>query len=292
MLKISRAVIFISLGALVTLLGLLVWWQQVALRSTSVTFLDVGQGDAILIQQGHNQILIDGGKDSRQLVTELGRHMPFWDRTIEVVMPTHPDADHIGGLAGAARVYRVRQVLYTGATSETDFYKNFTREMEQHVPRDRWQKISRGTKLHLPNGGLLTVLYPTRTFTAVQKDEDANAGSLVIRFEYGETSFLLTGDLPREEFALGKIAPVTVLKAAHHGSRFSTSDAFVDMVQPKEAIISVGPNTYGHPHPSVMERLQKRGVRIHRTDEEGSITYQCINEERCEYQSDSFKKSF
>jgi competence protein ComEC len=129
----------------------------------------------------------------------------------------------------------------------------------------------------------MTVLYPTHTFGVAQKDEDTNEGSLVVRFEYGETSFLLTGDLPREEFVLGKTEPVTVLKAAHHGSRFSTSDAFVDMIQPKEAIISVGQNTYGHPHPSVMERLQKRGIRIHRTDEEGSITYQCVDNRRCEY---------
>jgi beta-lactamase superfamily II metal-dependent hydrolase len=98
----------------------------------------------------------------------------------------------------------------------------------------------------------------------------------VARFLYGETSFLLTGDLPHEETVLPDEEPVTILKAAHHGSKYSTSEAFLDLVQPKEAVISVGKNSYGHPDSSVLERLWKRGIIVHRTDEEGALRYECL----------------
>lgn len=247
------------------------WWRDRGV--THVVFLDVGQGDAILIRQGSTEILIDGGREGKELLSRLGRHVPFWDRSIEVVIATHPDADHIGGLAMLARTYRIGRVLETGAESETDFFVLWHQALEKkEVPRSI---VFRGTRIALPEGGEFTVEYPQ---APLPKDmEETNEGSIVSRFVFGETSFLLTGDLPREESFLPEETPITVLKAAHHGSRFSTSDTFLDMVRPKEAVISVGKNNYGHPATEVLERLAKHGVGILRTDVSGDIEYRCTN---------------
>ncbi len=238
---------------------------------TRVVFLSVGQGDAILISQGMNQVLIDGGRDGRRLLSRLGRHVPFYDRTIETLIPTHPDADHIGGLSALLERYRVETVLDTGARTDTKsaflFYRDLEREGARAFP------ALRGTTLALPRGGKLSVLYP---YTPLPADvPETNAGSVVARFEFGETSFLLTGDLPDEERFIPDLGPATVLKAAHHGSQYSTSDALLGQVRPSEAVISVGENSYGHPHASVLTRLSAWGVAIHRTDTEGDIVYIC-----------------
>ncbi len=120
----------------------------------------------------------------------------------------------------------------------------------------------------------MTVEYPEAPLPK-ETVGDTNQGSIVSRFVYGETSFLLTGDLAHEEALLPEESPVTILKAAHHGSKYSTSEAFLGIIQPKEAVISVGKNSYGHPDPGVLERLKGRGITVRRTDQEGDIRYQC-----------------
>lgn len=241
---------------------------------TKIVFLDVGQGDAILIEQGSFQVLIDSGRDGKQLLSELGRYVPFWDRQIEVIIPTHPDADHIGGFHDLFGAYQVQSVLWTGATSDTDFWRRFEADMKTDIPDNRRFIAVRGERLRFPYGGELTLEYPRRSLT-VNPPAETNEGSIVSRFVYGETSFLLTGDLPSEERFLPEEPPVTVLKAGHHGSKYSTSNAFLGMVQPKEAVISVGENTYGHPSKEALDRLKIFGVKILRTDELGSIEYDC-----------------
>lgn len=287
MKKISVArigLIIISLIFLTGFFSLLVWWQQDQLQNTSIVFLNVGQGDAILIQQGRHQILIDSGRESVQLASELGRYVPFWDRHIEIIIPTHPDADHIGGFAGLTRQYSIGRVLWTGVDGESDVYTQFQKMLSKVIPGDRWHKVAAGSKLTLPKGGTLEMLYPYEVANGLAKDEDTNATSIVMRFEYGETSFLLTGDLAEEEKVLGKVEPVTVLKVAHHGSKYSSSGTFLKMVNPKSAVISVGKNSYGHPSKDVLERIDKMGAKILRTDQEGSIEYQCVQlENKCEY---------
>lgn len=283
---IARTVLMlISLSFLTGVFGLLVWWQQEKLSETSIVFLNVGQGDAILIQQGRHQILIDSGKDPHQLMSELGRYVPFWDRHIEIIIPTHPDADHIGGFAGLTHGYDIGRILWTGVEGESDVYNRFETELSKEIPKERWQKIAAGSKLFFPKGGELTVLYPYEVMSGKAKDENTNATSIVIRFTYGETSFLLTGDLPEEEKVLGRIPPVTVLKAAHHGSKYSSSNTFLNMIDPQEVVISVGKNNYGHPSKEVLARIEKVGARILRTDQEGSIEYKCKKiENRCTYE--------
>lgn len=263
------------------LMGALFFWHlRIIEQRTEIVFLNVGQGDAILISQGRYQVLIDGGRSSKELLGRLGRHVPFWDRKIEVVMATHPDADHIGGLPALLRTYRVDHVLTTGAESETETSRLFQEAAVKalgHQPTP----VFRGAKITFPQGGELLVEYPRQTIAGIVPDTDTNAGSIVARFTYGETSFLLTGDLPREETVLPDEAPVTVLKAAHHGSKYSTSEAFLRLVQPKEVVISVGKNSYGHPAPDVLDRLRAFGSIIHRTDEEGDVSYSCLAQKRC-----------
>ncbi len=270
------------LGVLTLLGGLFLWHLALVERQTEIVFLNVGQGDAILISQGKNQILIDGGRTGKELLGRLGRHIPFWDRKIEVVIATHPDADHIGGLPAVLRAYQVERVLTTGAESETETSRLFQEGVVKRTGHEPTQ-VFRGADIVFPEGGKLLIEYPFQLIPGVVPDADTNEGSIVARFVYGETSFLLTGDLPREETFLPPDEPeVTVLKAAHHGSKYSTSEQFLRMIQPKEAVISVGKNSYGHPAPDVLERLRQIGTIIHRTDEEGDIRYRCF-EERCAY---------
>lgn len=276
--KLSLLVLF----GLVLMGALLLWHLRIIEARTEIVFLSVGQGDAILISQGKHQVLIDGGRSSKELLGRLGRHVPFWDRKIEVVMATHPDADHIGGLPALLRTYRVDHVLTTGAESETEtsrLFQEATVKAIGHQPTP----VFRGAKITFPQGGELVVEYPRQPIAGIVPDTDTNTGSIVARFTYGETSFLLTGDLPREETVLPDEMPVTVLKAAHHGSKYSTSEAFLRLVQPKEAVISVGKNSYGHPAPDVLDRLRAFGSTIHRTDEEGDVRYQCFEQKQCVY---------
>lgn len=248
-------------------------------QETKVVFLSVGQGDAILLQSGRQQILIDGGREGRTLLNALGRVMPFYDHTIEVVIATHPDADHIGGLSTLFDRYQVGQFIETGALDAKDTVDSelILRAVERyHIAKEVPGRS--GVQLELAQGGLLTLLYPTAL--PLPTESDSNDGSIVARFDFGETSFLFTGDLPHEETFLPAIEPVSVLKVAHHGSRYSTSDAWLALLHPKEAVISVGKNNYGHPAPEVLDRLKQRGIQTYRTDELGSIVYQCLAVER------------
>lgn len=271
------------LGSILVIGVILTFWQEKSQDVFEVVFLDVGQGDAILIQDGETQILIDGGRDGLQLLSRLGRYVPFWDRKIEVVVATHPDSDHIGGLPTLFRNYQVETLLTNGQRGDTEVSQIFD-ELAQTKVAHR-QEIAEGGEIILPSEATLRFLYPLLPLPADSPIE-TNEGSLVARFDFMETSFLFTGDLPNEELALSHIEPVDVLKVAHHGSRFSTSAAFLDALRPKEAVVSVGPNTYGHPHPTVLSRLKERGISIWRTDEGGDVVYVCRKEERkCFHQS-------
>lgn len=237
-----------------------------------VVFLNVGQGDAILVSQGKTQVLIDGGRDGKVLLGRLGRQMPFWDRQIESVIATHPDADHVGGLAAAISRYHVSTYLSNGSEGESDVFRNLreTLEADHSVGQS---VIGTESKVIFPGGAELRVLFPENG--AVKASSETNEGSIVARLVFGDTSFLFTGDLPHEETVLPDIIPTKVLKVAHHGSKYSTSDEWLSRVQPDDGVVSVGKNRYGHPSDEVLSRLRQRGVRILRTDQQGDIVYVC-----------------
>ena len=238
-----------------------------------VSFLDVGQGDAILIQQGNQQMLIDGGPSPQAVNLELGRQMPFWDRTIELVILTHPDQDHLAGLVEVLKRFRVEKVLDPNLDSHSTLYQ----EWQSLIVEKKIEKITAraGQQINLSDAAL-TVLHPSPTWT----DEDIDNNSVVLHLNAGRVSFLLAADIGQEtEFHLitGRAAPSsTVLKVAHHGSGTSTTREFLFVVNPQIAVISVGQdNKYGHPSPDVMARLgQKLGSNnIYRTDRQGTIQF-------------------
>lgn len=254
-------------------------WNVAHDESLTVRFLDVGQGDAILISQGMYQILVDGGRDERRIVEYLGEYMPFWDRTVEVVVGTHPDQDHIGGLLGVFRAYKVDRVLHTLTENDSQLFGKWQEAIGNEDTIETFAPLD----IKFPNGTHITSLYPDHKLEAGEITE-TNDASIVLKVEYGENSFLLTGDLPSKFESQLHAGEIDVLKAGHHGSKYSTSEEFLDEVRPTQAILSVGANNrYGHPAPEVVERLKRRGIQIFRTDEQGTITYICHDmREACE----------
>lgn len=259
--------------AVLALLAVVAW---LALRGLPdgklhVYFLDVGQGDAILVTAPDGrQILVDGGPNPTALLNEFGAVLPFWDRSLDLVVLTHPDADHMTGLVALLQRYSIGQVL---DVPQSDVAQNAGPWLEElrraAVPRSYAQRGST-----IPVGDLLiTVLNPGPESLASTVFDDNN-NAIVLRLDYGRISLLLTGDAEREaeDALMAGGAPVRadVLKIGHHGSNGATSAAFVAAVSPRLAIISVGrDNDFGHPHPAVLERLA--GIEVLRTDLNGRI---------------------
>lgn len=274
--------IILFLLALSLVLGTIIFYSQNN-QGFEVVFLDVGQGDAILISDGNYQMLIDGGRDGKLLLNKLGKYIPFWDRNIEVMLATHPDQDHIAGLINVLNSYNVKTIVKTEDRSETQTYKTF----EQKISDEKAENVEakKETVVKFPDGAEAEIVYPFSETGDIQ-DNQSNSGSVVVRITYGENNFLLTGDLPKEnELALirSEVALSSrVLKVAHHGSRYSTSAEFLDKVNPVNAIISVGKdNSYGHPNPETLNILKEKNINIFRTDEEGDIVYNCKKDSIC-----------
>lgn len=266
----------VVLGVLI-LTNLLVWlalWQSKQNDILEVSFLDVGQGDAIFIETPNKyQVLIDGGKN-RKVVSELGKLMPFGDRSIDVVISTHPDADHIGGLPEVVSRYQVGLYLEPGVESENDL----DNELNTRLENRKVEKLlaRRGQVIDFGDGVKLVVLFPNTDVS----NWETNDASIVAKLVYRNQSFLLTGDAGiKTENALMNLAmgdlDVDVLQAGHHGSRTSTSLSFAQAASPIYAIISAGKdNSYGHPHQEVINTLQKVGAEILGTALEGTITFE------------------
>jgi competence protein ComEC len=241
-----------------------------------VSFLDVGQGDAILIQTPNGQdILIDGGPDPQIINLELSKKLSFWDRTIDLIVCTQPHADHVTGLVDVLQRYKVRQVLEAEVSYNSSIYQEWCNVVED---KGIEYNIARaGQEIDLGSGIKLEVLNPPEVLFDGTGDDVDNNG-LVLRLSWSLVSFLFTADIREEaEFELiGQRANLksTVLKVSHHGSDTSTSQQFLAVVDPEVAVISVGAdNPFGHPGPEVVERLIDRlgEDNVYRTDEDGTI---------------------
>ena len=243
-----------------------------------VSFLDVGQGDAILIQTPNGQdILIDGGPDPQKINLELSKKLPFWDRTIDLVVSTQPQADHITGLVEVLQRYKVKQVLEPGVSYNSSIYQEWcSLTGEKQIDCDN---ASAGQEIDLGSGVKIEVLNPPESLWEGTSDDVDNNG-VVLRLSWDNFSFLFTADIREDvEFELiGQRASLrsTVLKVAHHGSKTSTTSQFLAAVDPEVAVISVGKdNPFGHPSPEVWERLIGRlgEGNVYRTDEDGTIEF-------------------
>jgi competence protein ComEC len=238
-----------------------------------VNFFDVGQGDAILIEtpQRH-QILIDGGPSSK-IIEKLTREIPFWDRSIDLIILTHPEKDHLTGLLEVLKRYKVENILWTGIVRNIPEYKEWLNLLEKEKAN---VKIARaGQKIFCKNcQWKIEIFYPFESLGGIEF-EDSNNTSIVSKLIFGNSSFLFTGDIYRDVEESLTLTPFDlsskVLKVAHHGSKTSSSEKFLENVSPEIAIISVGENKYGHPNKEVLETLKRYGIKVLRTDREGDI---------------------
>lgn len=252
------------------ILGIFVFSVSAKAGTFSVTYLDVGQGDAELISCEGHFMLIDGGTPDQS--QKMYRVMK--DRGIthlDYIVCTHPHADHAGGLPGALEYASCDQALSPVADYNNEVFRSFAEEMEKHhipisVP-------SVGDHFSL-GGAVFTVLGPTD----IEASMNPNDISLVLRADYGGNSFLFTGDAEQEEQQLmlwneSEMLNADVLKAAHHGSSNGASQAFLSAVSPKITVISCGKeNSYGHPHEKTLNLLKDSGSDLYRTDMQGDIT--------------------
>lgn len=240
-----------------------------------VAFLDVGQGDSTLIESPTGtQVLIDGGVDSRVL-TELSHTLGFFDKDIDMIIATHPDGDHIGGLIDVLMRYNVHTIVMTENENDTPIADAFQKMVAEEGTKVVYARKGQVYDLGSGEAGstTLSILFPDHDPTNLE----SNMSSIVARLSYGESSYLLTGDSPIEieEYLVGQMGSALmsdVLKVGHHGSRTSTSENFITTVSPTYGIISAGKdNSYGHPHKEVVDRLTEHSVIQKNTSDEGSI---------------------
>jgi competence protein ComEC len=226
---------------------------------------DVGQGDAFIITHSFTQVLIDGGPANGMVLTCLSRYVPFWDRTLELVVMSHGDSDHAGGLVEVLRRYDVSTLV--ASHEETQVF-----ELAKHA----------GIPLELANqdhkisvGELrFDVWWPPAKRV---ENRNLNDDSLVLLARMKGRSVLFTGDISGsiEQMMLNQsgVATVEIIKIAHHGSKTSTSEPFLVSLKPSIALIGVGKNRYGHPHEVVLERLKQHGIQVFRSDEQGTTVF-------------------
>jgi competence protein ComEC len=236
-----------------------------------IYFLDVGQGDSIFIQNYNgNQVLIDGGPDNKVL-QELGKVMPFNDRSIDMVVLTHPHSDHIIGLIDVLKRYQVGNILENNYPYEAPEYTEWNNlKTDSNVV-----EAIAGQVIDLGGGVTMEVIYPGES-EAGQKNSNPNNSSVVLKLKYGTESVLLTGDIEasveKKLTMNGSDLNSDFLKVPHHGSKTSSTDGFINAVSPVDAFIEVGAkNTFGHPSPSTIEKLDKNQIKYYRTDIDGTI---------------------
>jgi competence protein ComEC len=267
-------------------------WQEVFVLAgphyLKVDFLSVGQGDSQFIQtpQGH-KILIDGGPNA-QVLEKLNSILPFWDKTIDVVILTHPEKDHMTGLLEVLRRYKVKYFLWTGIVKNdaedrllADLLekaqkpeKNFLAALGQN---DGTNVITVSSGDKIKSGSVvISVLYPFEDLAGKEAGKSSNDTCIVNRLVYGKNSFLFTCDIDskaEKELAGFYNLKTDVLKVAHHGSKYSSSDLFLEAVKPEIAVIEVGKNSFGHPTQEVLKRLENFGIQIKRTDKDGDVKF-------------------
>ena len=239
----------------------------------AVHFLDVGQGDAILIQTPDGfEVLIDGGASSA-VIQQLSAQQSWSDRTIDVMIATHPDTDHVGGLNDVLKRYDVDLIIQTQADSDSPAALAFTAAANGEGTALQYARA--GQSIQIGASTTIEILAPASDTTGWR----ANSASVIVRVVYGDTAFMLTGDAPLEienylVEVYGAALRSDVLKLGHHGSQTSTSGLFLDTVQPQFAVVSAAlDNRYGHPNQAVMQRVFDRNITSFHTGVDGTVSF-------------------
>ncbi|MBI2451359.1 MAG: MBL fold metallo-hydrolase [Parcubacteria group bacterium] len=274
-IKNKKGLIFGFFGFLI-LANFLIWtsvFSKAESRFLRVYFFDVGQGDAIFIETpGNNQILIDGGPTDR-IMEKLGRTMPFYDHSIDLIILTHPHADHVSGLINVLKNYEVKMILMSDVSYNTAEYQEFLRLVkEKNIP----VIFAEPMRWRLSSGVILDILNPAQDLQGISL-KNVHDGAVVGQLKYGRNIFLLTSDIEENiekqlVLAYGDSLNSDILKVGHHGSKTSSSPEFLKTVSPKISVISTGrKNRYGHPHQITLDRLREIGSQIFRADLDGDI---------------------
>ncbi len=240
----------------------------------TVSFLNVGQGDAVFVESPTGrQVLIDGGPGSAVL-RQLSTVMPWYDRSIDLIVGTHADMDHIGGLIEVLPRYRVAQALVPSTKGQSDAWRTYLTKLRDE-PDARVLEARRGERIDLGGGAELVVLFPDRSLP----DIETNTGCVVMQLAYGNTSFLLPCDAPDEieQYLVlldGNNLKADVLKAGHHGSKTSSLPLFVGVVNPSWVVYSRGcDNSYGHPSPETSATFARFKIPTLDTCIDGTVTF-------------------
>lgn len=286
-----------ALGILI-ISSFLVWTAYFSISSgdkLKVTFFDVGQGDSALVETpNHNKMIIDGGPDN-SVLAKIGRYFAFYDRAVDILIITHPDSDHLAGAVEIAKNYDIGLIIVNGKKCVSALCGEF-----EKITKEKNIKIvvaRKGQIIDLGDGVKMDILMPSFAEAAegkagfistdakvVAAKQDDNNFSTISLLSFGNDSFLFTGDAEiKEELALIDKFPdlrAEVLKVAHHGSKNSMNQLFLDKVNPKFSVISVGAkNTYGHPHIETIDALKKIGSKILRTDLGGDVVMETTGKE-------------
>jgi competence protein ComEC len=245
-------------------------------RACRFIALDVSQGDATLIRTPDGQdMLVDGGLTDA-VIPALERNLPLGDNDLELVVATHPDGDHVGGLSSVLAKYEVKSILTNGDQATTKIDERWRQAAATESAKNITARA--GVSLTLGEDLRIDVLWPSPEWLAspASKEDGTNGNSVVLRLTCAGSTAVLSGDAPTDVESRLIDSQVEVraalLKLGHHGSKFSSSDDWLQAVQPVWGIISVGKNNrYGHPHPAVLERLRLNNITPRRTDLEGDI---------------------
>lgn len=268
---------FWILLAALAVLNFAVWRETVLVspaENFTVNFLNVGQGDSsLVVLPGGVKLLIDGGRPDKRVLEELTEVLPANDRYLDLVLATHNDADHLGGLVEVLKRYEVGVFLYNGRDDSNlaHFAEVMTIVAEKNIPvisLAQGDKIKHGESLG-------EILWPT---TSVLAQKSTNEGSIVLKLLAGEVTSLFAGDIGEktEKLLASILSPVDILKIPHHGSKYSSSANFLNLLQPRLSVIEVGKNSYGHPTAEVLSRLAQIGASIYRTDLDGRVTVEVL----------------
>lgn len=233
-------------------------------KRLEIYFFAVGQGDSeMVVMPGNVKLLIDGGPDNGKAAEQLGRVMPWHDRYIDMVMLSHAELDHFGGLMDVVERYDVGVFIYNGEGSTSESFKAFAQMVEE-----------RGIPVIILDAGDTITHNDSRVEIISAHGKNKNEGAIVARFTGGGTSALFTGDIGKDtELQLVKAGGIKadIIKIPHHGSKFSSTENFLQAVKPKIAVIGVGKNSYGHPTEVVLERIRRAGAQMFRTDTDGMV---------------------
>ena len=266
--------IFIVILFFICAISVALIFKIISPQKLRVSFLDVGQGDAILIQTPSGKsMLVDGGR-SNVILERLTNEMSYFNRDIDVMVATHPDADHVTGLIPVLEKYNVKKIVTSPAEGDTKIFSNLTKNIENENA-DIYIAES-GDEINFHDGVIAKILYPSKNYIANKKD--TNDASVSMQIIFGNETFLLTGDLSSkregELIVNGLNKNITVYKAGHHGSKTSSGEQLLSYIRPEYAVISAGENnSYGHPNIEVVNRLQKYAKEILSTIDRGTISF-------------------